>query len=258
MRITRSHPTSHFTVLRNEILEDKSLSFKARGLLAYLLSRPDGWSTDSKELATHGPDGTTAILSALSELESAGYLNRKQTHDAQGHFVSTFEITDTPTVEGKAAPGKPDTGKPVPYTKNGNQELKTPPGPPPRGESEPEALDAFFTADFEEGYVESVRPRKPEPGSDDDPGFTAFWSAYPRHVAKQTARKAWRTAIRGGAVPGEIIAGAEKYRDDYRRRSRGIEYTAHPATWLNGQRWQDHHEVENADRYGYSNNPYEN
>ena len=103
--------------------------------------------------------------------------------------------------------------------------------------------------------METVAPR---PREDDDPGFDAFWSVYPRHIAKQPARRAWRGAVRRGAVPGEIIAGAEHYRDDRKRRSNGIEYTAHPATWLNGMRWLDWSEKENAARYQRSRNPFEN
>lgn len=164
MKVTRSHPTSRFTVLPNDALEDERLSFKARGLLAYLLSRPDGWSTDSSELATHGPDGRTAVLSALKELEEAGYLRRTRGRDEQGHFFTQCEITDTPT-----GVGKPDSRQPDSYTKNGTQELKN--GSYAAAcedagneagsldDEIPERLDALFTADFERGYVETARPR---------------------------------------------------------------------------------------------------
>ena len=37
--------------------------------------------------------------------------------------------------------------------------------------------------------------------------------------------------------PKAIILGAERYRDDPPRMSRPIDYTAHPATWLNGECW---------------------
>lgn len=85
------------------------------------------------------------------------------------------------------------------------------------------------------------RPRPAEriqPGSDDDPDFAAFWSAYPRKEAKGQARTAWRTAvIRKKIDPKTIILGAERYADDPKRKAGGRTYTAHPATWLNGERW---------------------
>ena len=79
--------------------------------------------------------------------------------------------------------------------------------------------------------------QSPVPGSDDDPDFAAFWSAYPRKVAKGAARRAWRGALAKRADPKQVILAAERYRDDPRRRAKDIELTAHPATWLNGERW---------------------
>ena len=70
---------------------------------------------------------------------------------------------------------------------------------------------------------------------DSDPMFLAFWSVYPRRDDKGHARKAWAKAIRKETAE-TIIAGATRYRDD---PSREKAYTALPATWLNGERWQD-------------------
>ena len=71
--------------------------------------------------------------------------------------------------------------------------------------------------------------------TDNDPDWSAFWAAYPHKVGKGAARKAWKSAIKK-ADPAEIIAGAERYRAD---RGRDPKYTAHPSTWLNGERWSD-------------------
>jgi putative intracellular protease/amidase len=73
-------------------------------------------------------------------------------------------------------------------------------------------------------------------GASWDALFDRFWQAYPRHVAKATARKAWHRALRLGADPTDVIRGAERYAADPNREPT---YTAHPTTWLNGGRWQD-------------------
>jgi len=65
--------------------------------------------------------------------------------------------------------------------------------------------------------------------------FDRFWAAYPRREAKGAARKAWDKAIKR-ATPDRIVAGAERYRD---QPGREPQYTAHPATWLNADRWTD-------------------
>lgn len=74
---------------------------------------------------------------------------------------------------------------------------------------------------------------------DDDPDFRKFWDVYPRKVGKAAARKAWSKAMDRGVTPLDVIAGAERYRDDPNRRRRGLEYTKHPGPWLNDERWSD-------------------
>ncbi len=77
-----------------------------------------------------------------------------------------------------------------------------------------------------------------------DPDFKAFWASYPRRVAKGAARKAWRSIMeKGGVEAADIIAGAEAYRDDPKRKH-DITFTAHPASWLNAERWTDYDEAD--------------
>lgn len=68
-----------------------------------------------------------------------------------------------------------------------------------------------------------------------DPDFDSFWDVYPRREAKKAAEKAWAKAIKDTS-PARIILGAKRYRDDPNREA---PYTALPATWLNGGRWED-------------------
>jgi hypothetical protein len=85
--------------LRREMLQDPQLSFRALGVLVYLLSLPDTWKTDSERLAKSRPagEGRTAIRTALRELEAAGYLRRDRTRGPQGLWVWTWRYTDDPT-----------------------------------------------------------------------------------------------------------------------------------------------------------------
>lgn len=79
---------------------------------------------------------------------------------------------------------------------------------------------------------EEKRVQKPV---DPDPRFEQFWNTYPRKAAKGAARRAWSKAVRI-ATPDEIIAGAARYAADPHRDA---SFTAHPATWLNSERWLD-------------------
>ena len=56
--IVRSKRPERYTVLDNDILRNHALSFKARGILAYILSQPDNWAISSSRLAKVGQTGS--------------------------------------------------------------------------------------------------------------------------------------------------------------------------------------------------------
>ena len=66
--------------------------------------------------------------------------------------------------------------------------------------------------------------------------FEAWWRLVPRKVGKGQARRAFRTASR--RVPFEaLVNGIERYAAECAGREPA--FIAHPATWLNGERWSD-------------------
>ena len=104
-----------FTQLDNDVLRDPRLSFRARGLLASILSRPDNWRTDARTLASEGKEGRDAILTAMNELVAAGYIVREKRQDKEtGRWVSIQLVFDRPATSGAVGPGDgfPEAGKP--------------------------------------------------------------------------------------------------------------------------------------------------
>ena len=110
--IFRIKHESNFTVLANEMLNDKAISFKARGLLSFMLSMPNEWRFYRSEIKKHSnQDGGTAIGNAIKELIQAGYLTCKQLKDEQGKWQeSEWEVRENPNK--KPQQGKPSAGKP--------------------------------------------------------------------------------------------------------------------------------------------------
>lgn len=103
MIVRGPRPSDNFAQIHNAALADGRLSFKARGILAFLLSRPPGWKTSAERLAKSGTDGERAVKSGLKELESLGYLKRTRTHAdgsdpdvPAGTWVHNQVITDQP------------------------------------------------------------------------------------------------------------------------------------------------------------------
>ena len=83
-----------FTVIRNAIFKDATLSAKAKGVACQLLSLPPTWDYSVKGLMTRFSDGEASIRSALSELEEAGYLRREQSREEGKFGKSVYVVTD--------------------------------------------------------------------------------------------------------------------------------------------------------------------
>lgn len=76
-----------FAQIPNELLEDTNLSFKAKGLYAYMVSRPDGWQFYESQLSKVSKDGKDATNSALNELIDAGWIEREEEREREsGRF----------------------------------------------------------------------------------------------------------------------------------------------------------------------------
>jgi hypothetical protein len=67
------------------------LSFEARGVLAYLLSKPDDWVIQIEDLMAEGGIGRDKVKNILKELRDAKYLATEMRHDENGRFVGKSE-----------------------------------------------------------------------------------------------------------------------------------------------------------------------
>ena len=110
---------SNFTVLPNEALRDSRLSFKARGLLALVLSMPDDWATSSQALARMGKDGRDSVRTGLRELRDYGYVRLEKRQHSGGQWRTDVIVYDSPqapvetvTVTFPPRPEKPTPEKP--------------------------------------------------------------------------------------------------------------------------------------------------
>lgn len=75
-----------FVMLDKTGLRDVRLSWKAKGLLAYLISLPDDWKIHERELTKHSKDGRDSTRSAMKELIENGYVVRQQLRGNAGQF----------------------------------------------------------------------------------------------------------------------------------------------------------------------------
>jgi len=94
--IHAAQPKRDFTVIPNRVLRDDALSYRARGLLVYLLSQPPGWQISSARLVVKTGEGRDAVRTALRELMACGYLDLKRRQDHRGLWEAEYTVTDTP------------------------------------------------------------------------------------------------------------------------------------------------------------------
>ena len=134
MQIHRTEHLRHFSVLPNSLLQDRRLSFTARGLLADLLSRPDGWREDGRHMADTSTQGRGTVRKALKELTAAGYYRVDVVRLPDGTFRSETHVHDTPQLSApdvtRPASGGGTTGRPDAPSKNPDKEPTLPAEPP--------------------------------------------------------------------------------------------------------------------------------
>jgi len=119
--IIRQKRKANYTVIPNEMLNNPELSFKAKAILCYLLSKPDKWSVYLSQLAKASTDGYESVVSGMNELIANRYVFRKPCSGTNPggweYFVydepqsdEEFPLVDSPTREITDS-GKPTTNK---------------------------------------------------------------------------------------------------------------------------------------------------
>jgi hypothetical protein len=111
--IFKSVLTKDFTTLPNETLRDSRLTFKARGLLAMVLSNVNEWVVTAEWLESQADEGRDAIRGALKELKRFGYAKFQRFSDngTKKFTGCRWTFYDFPHTE-HADGGKPSSDKP--------------------------------------------------------------------------------------------------------------------------------------------------
>lgn len=112
MRIIRNSASTGFTKVPNRAIRDQRLSYKARGILAVLLSHKDEWQIDAHALADDSPDGRKAILSGLRELVDCGYIVYVNRRGPDGRMRKDMTVYEVPPGPGPGPGEQPVDNRP--------------------------------------------------------------------------------------------------------------------------------------------------
>ena len=105
IRMNREQMQGGYTVLPNQILRTREMSYKARYLLAQMLSMSEAWQYTVAGMAKVCGMGRDAVRTAMVELETLGYLARSQSR-TNGRFSHNVYIIREVPVEVEAAPSE--------------------------------------------------------------------------------------------------------------------------------------------------------
>ena len=114
MSIFRIYKNKNFTVMSNKHLKDKKLSYRAKGLLSFMLSLPDNWDYSINGLVKVSKEGTKAIKTILKELQEVGYLEIIRKRGPKGQYeyeYQIYEISRFERIKSRDQKGEVDKGE---------------------------------------------------------------------------------------------------------------------------------------------------
>lgn len=172
--IHRRKKPSNYVQLDNRLLQDETLSWKAKGLLAYLLALPEDWQVNIADLTKRSTDGRDGTASGIKELVSAGYVFRERVtfrgrfegYDyhvfEQPEYAEDWKAENGISVNGKSRNGKTENGKSASTKNTGLQKKQKTKDTETNAKNEfsPDATDdapEYEVQIFEPMRVETVR-----------------------------------------------------------------------------------------------------
>lgn len=192
-----------YTQVLNILLYDNKLSLKAKGMYAYLFSKPNGWQFHNQTMSRDLKESREAITSAINELVESGYLTKERYRDNGILGGNVYTFLDVTCV------GKPLCGK-TPERENpayNNTNISN------------------NTKDINKYNLDEL--------------FEEWYKHYPRKISKSEAKK--RYAIAYKKVGNEILLSSVKnFSNVVKNNNTEEKFIPHPSTWLNQERWEDY------------------
>lgn len=124
-----------YVIMDKRPINRNDLSWRAKGILSYILSKPDNWRIHLSDLEKHATDGRDSTRAGLRELQETLYIIKAQRRNSKGEILEhtwlvfeqpfdpkepqyipseyTIDTTYIEAIYGKPVYGSPFTGKPT-------------------------------------------------------------------------------------------------------------------------------------------------
>lgn len=109
-----------FVMIDKRVFENEKLSYKAKGILGYLLSRPNDWVVMAVDIKNRSTDGKDSVASGIQELIEHGYIVKTEQPRQAGKFATCdYVVYECPINTESNRSGKTVTDKPQRINRNG-------------------------------------------------------------------------------------------------------------------------------------------
>jgi hypothetical protein len=228
-----------FTQISNELLENERLSWRAKGLLTYMMSRPNNWKINKSDLYKRATEGRDSLKSAIDELKAQGYLHIYRTKNESGQFDGwVWEYDDIPFVpealENRSTENQHKNGDIMSETRSTEN--------PYYGKPEVRKSSVYNNTDFNNTDFNNTDNKEINKTYDElEFQFELFWKAYPlKRGSKANAKKSFKNAIKNhGATYDLLVNGIEMYKKYIEYYNVQEEFIMHGSTWLNQKCWEN-------------------
>ena len=223
----RVEKNRNYTTIHNEFLKRKDLSWKAKGIMTYLLSLPDDWVVNLDEIKRNATDGESSFRSGWKELVSAGYVSRQPVRDEKTKKIDYWETVIKESIS-------KDKSHNVENHNVGIHQV---------GNHKVDNRELLSTKELSTNKPITNIQKEHQPSDDGQSTserFEVLWKEYPKKQGKKKALTYYKRAIKNGVTDEVIMQGIEdykKYLDS--EKNKGWLNPMDGSRWFNEERWND-------------------
>ena len=240
----RVEKNRNYTTIHNEFLKRKDLSWKAKGIMTYLLSLPDDWVVNLDEIKRNATDGESSFRSGWKELASAGYVSRQPVRDEKTKKIDYWETVIKESIS-------KDKSHNVENHNVGIHQV---------GNHKVDNRELLSTKELSTNKPITNIQKEHQPSDDGQSTserFEVLWKEYPKKQGKKKALTYYKRAIKNGVTDEVIMQGIEdykKYLDS--EKNKGWLNPMDGSRWFNEERWNDEYDDIEANQSSWAGSDF--
>ena len=224
----RVEKNRNYTTIHNEFLKRKDLSWKAKGIMTYLLSLPDDWVVNLDEIKRNATDGESSFRSGWKELVSAGYASRQPVRDQKTKKIEYWETVIKESVS-------KDKSHNVENHNVGNHQV---------GNHKVDNRKLLSTKELSTNKLITNIQKEHQPSDDGQSTserFEVLWKEYPKKQGKKKALTYYKRSVKNGVTDEVIMQGIEDYKKHLDVNKSWLK-PMDGSRWFNEERWNDEYD----------------